>query len=176
MARTAPPSSSLGSALLLLLCVGGIYSAYLTQGLVSESLAQKRYGAEQERFKNLEALNGAQSLCCFVWAYLILQVMLATGAVKSDQTARWFEYWQAGITNSIGPAFGMVALKNITYSAQVLVKSCKMVPVMVRASHACMRSGAMQKPPLTHPRATTARSLPARCCTGSGTAWQSTSA
>eukprot|EP00877_Chromochloris_zofingiensis_P001938 jgi/Chrzof1/11745/Cz06g08050.t1 len=40
-------------------------------------------------------------------------------------------YWKAALTNSIGPAFGMIALKNISYPAQVLAKSCKMVPVML---------------------------------------------
>jgi hypothetical protein len=132
-------SSSLRLGALLVFCAGGIYAAYLTQGIVSESLAMKRYGAESERFTQLEALNGAQSACCFVWAWLILQGMGLLGYVKLDRTARWFDYWQAGITNSIGPAFGMVALKNITYSAQVLVKSCKMVPVMVR----CRRHASM---------------------------------
>ena len=59
---------------LLIFCVVGIYSAYLTQGIVSEDLQLKKYGPSAERFKNLEALNGAQSLCAFVWAWLILQV------------------------------------------------------------------------------------------------------
>lgn len=132
MAATSSPSGgSLGRVALLLFCVVGIYTAYLTQGIVSEHLAMKRYGPQQERFSFLEALNGAQSLCCFVWAWLILQAMVLTGQIKAQDTATWHEYWQAGVTNSIGPAFGMVALKNITYSAQVLVKSCKMVPVMV---------------------------------------------
>lgn len=121
-----------GRVALLVLCVTGIYSAYLTQGLVSESLAQKRYGLSDERFGSLEALNGAQSLCCFLWAWVIMQCMVQLGQIKPEETANWFDYWRAGITNSIGPAFGMIALKNITYSAQVLVKSCKMVPVMVR--------------------------------------------
>lgn len=48
--------------------------------------------------------------------------MAATGGIKAGETAEWWEYWKAGITNSIGPALGMVALKNITYSAQVLVR------------------------------------------------------
>ena len=52
---------------------------------------------------------------------LTAQIMVGTGSVKPGETARWHEYWKAGITNSIGPALGMVALKNITYSAQVLV-------------------------------------------------------
>lgn len=116
---------------LLLFCVAGIYAAYLTQGVVSEHFATKRYGPLKERFSHLEGLNGAQSLCCFVWAWLILQFMQAAGQIKPGQTTHWTAYWKAGITNSLGPAFGMVALKNITYSAQVLVKSCKMVPVMI---------------------------------------------
>ncbi|KAJ9533546.1 hypothetical protein QJQ45_026605 [Haematococcus lacustris] len=142
---------------LLLFCVAGIYSAYLTQGgtakdscgsclycactyclrppmapgIVSEHLATKRYGASQERFSHLESLNGAQALACFLWAWVILFVMQQTGQVKAGQTAHWTAYWKAGISNSLGPAFGMIALKNITYSAQVLVKSCKMVPVML---------------------------------------------
>ena len=34
----------------------------------------KKYGEQGERLSNLEALNGAQSLCCFLWAWIILQV------------------------------------------------------------------------------------------------------
>ena len=119
--KDPPPPTALASAALLLFCVVGIYSAYLTQGVVSEHLQLKKYGAGAERLGNLEALNGAQSLCCFVWAWIILQIMIATGSIKAGETALWHEYWKAGITNSIGPALGMVALKNITYSAQVLV-------------------------------------------------------
>uniref|UniRef100_A0A7S3QPA7 Uncharacterized protein n=1 Tax=Dunaliella tertiolecta TaxID=3047 RepID=A0A7S3QPA7_DUNTE len=120
-----------GRGLLLLFCVAGIYSAYLTQGLVAENFAVKRYGPEQERMSHLEGLNGAQSMCCFLWAWIILQVMQCTGQALPDNMAPWHAYWKTGVANSFGPAFGMVALKNITYSAQVLVKSCKMVPVML---------------------------------------------
>ncbi|KAF5826693.1 hypothetical protein DUNSADRAFT_2359 [Dunaliella salina] len=62
-----------GRGLLLLFCIAGIYSAYLTQGLVAENFAVKRYGPEQERMSHLEGLNGAQSMCCFLWAWIILQ-------------------------------------------------------------------------------------------------------
>jgi UDP-galactose transporter B1 len=44
------------------------------------------------------------------------------------------EYWRPALSNAVGPAFGMVALRNISYSAQVLSKSCKMVPVMLASS------------------------------------------
>ncbi len=88
-------------------------------GFVSEHLATKRYGPEREFFGNLEGLTGAQSLCCFVWAWGILQVLRLSGSIKAEDTAGWTDYYVAGITNSLGPSLGMVALKNITYSAQV---------------------------------------------------------
>lgn len=33
--------------------------------------------------------------------------------------APWWSYWSAGITNTIGPAMGIEALKYISYPAQV---------------------------------------------------------
>eukprot|EP00879_Flechtneria_rotunda_P006396 GHRR01006720.1.p1 GENE.GHRR01006720.1~~GHRR01006720.1.p1 ORF type:complete len:369 (+),score=67.39 GHRR01006720.1:115-1107(+) len=120
--------SQLQSGLLLLVCVAGIYAAYLTQGIVSEHLQLAQYGASKQRFQNLETLNGAQSLVCFLWAYLILQ----SQREKCQQfLPPWTSYWRPALTNSIGPACGLIALKNISYPAQVLAKSCKMVPVMV---------------------------------------------
>lgn len=126
-------TSRLRSSLLLLFCVGGIYSAYLTQGIVSEHLQMKQYGSDKQRFKNLEALNGAQSLVCFLWAYAILAIQQwrKGGKQHQEHLPPWTAYWQPALTNSIGPACGLIALKNISYPAQVLAKSCKMVPVMI---------------------------------------------
>ena len=135
---------------LLLLCVAGIYGAYITQGVVSEHLQLKRYGAGRERFGRLEALHGAQSLACFVWAYALLllgrlfssgdsngssgsgKAAAGAGAAKggsgkagggkggkgggaASELPHWYEYWRPALTNAVGPALGMVALKNISY-------------------------------------------------------------
>ena len=120
-----------GRLLLLGWCVVGIYASYLTQGIVNEELALKKYGEQQERFKNLEALNGAQALTCWLWAWLILLGLSQTGQISNKDLPPWTAYWRVGVTNTLGPSCGMIALKNITYSAQVLAKSCKMVPVMI---------------------------------------------
>lgn len=58
----------------LLCCVGGIYGAYLTQGVMQETLSTKRFGPELKRFTHLPALNGVQSWACFVWAYVLLKI------------------------------------------------------------------------------------------------------
>ena len=39
-------STRLRTAGLLLLCAGGIYASYLTQGIVQETLATKRFGPD----------------------------------------------------------------------------------------------------------------------------------
>lgn len=130
------PSPQLRRAGLLLFCVAGIYASYLTQGIVSEHLQMKHYGPQRQRFRNLESLMGAQSLVCFVWAYAILTLARLRGksgasSAQEQQLPPWSVYWRPALTNSIGPACGLIALKNISYPAQVLAKSCKMVPVML---------------------------------------------
>lgn len=66
----------LRTVLQLALCVAGIYGAYLTQGVVQETLSTKRFGPDGERFTHLSALNGMQSWVCFVWAFLLLRLGL----------------------------------------------------------------------------------------------------
>lgn len=61
-------------SLLLLACVSGIYGAYLTQGVVQETLSTKRFGPQGERFTHLSSLNAVQCWVCFVWAVLLLAV------------------------------------------------------------------------------------------------------
>lgn len=153
------------AALTLAACAAGIYASYITQGLVSEHLQLRRYGARGERFAHFEVLNGAQAAVCFVAAYAIVvldwaRARLTGGGKKSAAAAAVpptparatraataaaanavkkpvspfpspLEYWRPALSNAVGPALGMVALRNISYSAQVLSKSCKMVPVML---------------------------------------------
>jgi len=57
-----------------------------------------------------------QSVACFAWAALLLALVArpAKGARLPPVTA----FWKVGVTNSIGPALGIEALKNISYPAQ----------------------------------------------------------
>lgn len=76
----------------------------------------KRFGVEQERFPYLKALNGIQSVACFLWAAVLL---LIVGQKKDAKLPPFWAYWKPGVTNSIGPACGFEALKSISYPAQV---------------------------------------------------------
>ena len=85
------------------------------QGVVQETLATKKFGPEQARFTQLKALNGFQSIACFAWALLLIFITHSRWDEQPPITA----YSKAAISNSIGPACGFEALKNISYPAQV---------------------------------------------------------
>lgn len=114
-------------AVQFLLCVAMIYAAYITQGRVSELLSEQRYGEQQVRFERMDALVGFQCIACFLWAAL-LGLIVERGTKAKMPPVK--DYAIIGITNVVGPVCGVYALKNISYPAQVLAKSCKSVPIM----------------------------------------------
>eukprot|EP00239_Pterosperma_sp_CCMP1384_P011453 CAMPEP_0197861196 /NCGR_PEP_ID=MMETSP1438-20131217/37087_1 /TAXON_ID=1461541 /ORGANISM="Pterosperma sp., Strain CCMP1384" /LENGTH=323 /DNA_ID=CAMNT_0043478293 /DNA_START=87 /DNA_END=1058 /DNA_ORIENTATION=+ len=117
-----------GSYALLAFCTAGIYVAYLTQGLAQENLSTTKYEPDGAKFSAIIFLNFAQSVACAIYSGIVM-VIFHRG--KKGDSAPWYAYWKASITNSVGPACGVAALKNISYPAQVLAKSCKMIPVMI---------------------------------------------
>jgi solute carrier family 35 (UDP-galactose transporter), member B1 len=122
------PHSKALVAFQFLLCVAMIYAAYITQGRVSELLSKERYGEQQVRFERMDALVGFQCIACFIWAALL--GLLAERGAKRWEMPPVKDYALIGITNVVGPVCGVYALKNISYPAQVLAKSCKSVPIM----------------------------------------------
>ncbi|KAK3258461.1 hypothetical protein CYMTET_32492 [Cymbomonas tetramitiformis] len=115
----------------LAFCTAGIYAAYLTQGLVQERLSTTKYEPDEAQFKGIIFLNLAQSISCFVYAALVSLIFERGPKAADSKMAKFTDYILPSLTNSIGPALGVQALKNISYPAQVLAKSCKMIPVMI---------------------------------------------
>ncbi|XP_057508554.1 UDP-galactose/UDP-glucose transporter 3-like [Actinidia eriantha] len=113
--------------LVLAVCVAGIWSAYIYQGVLQETVSTKRYGPDKNRFEHLAFLHLAQNVVCLIWSLIMIKLWSSSSAGG----APWWSYWSAGITNTIGPAMGIEALKYISYPAQVLAKSSKMIPVML---------------------------------------------
>ncbi|XP_073294155.1 UDP-galactose/UDP-glucose transporter 3-like [Primulina huaijiensis] len=120
-------NSGLRRILLLAFCVAGIWAAYIYQGVLQETVSTKRFGSDKKRFEHLAFLNLAQNVVCLIWSFLMIKIWSDGG----NGGAPWWSYWSAGITNTIGPAMGIEALKYISYPAQVLAKSSKMIPVML---------------------------------------------
>ncbi|CAI0627770.1 unnamed protein product [Linum tenue] len=130
--------AGLRRVILLAFCIAGIWAAYIYQGVLQETLSTKRFGPDGERFEHLAFLNLAQSVVCLIWSFMMIKMWSSS----SGGGAPWWSYWSAGITNTIGPAMGIEALKYISYPAQassfcslkVLAKSSKMIPVMFMGS------------------------------------------
>uniref|UniRef100_A0A2P2L0A9 UDP-galactose/UDP-glucose transporter 3 isoform X2 n=1 Tax=Rhizophora mucronata TaxID=61149 RepID=A0A2P2L0A9_RHIMU len=108
--------AGLWRVLVLAFCVAGIWSAYIYQGVLQETLSTKRFGPEGKRFEHLAFLNLAQNVVCLVWSYIMIKIWSRSGGGRGG--APWWTYWSAGITNTIGPAMGIEALKYISYPAQ----------------------------------------------------------
>ncbi|XP_047959430.1 UDP-galactose/UDP-glucose transporter 3 [Salvia hispanica] len=119
--------SGIHRVFVLAFCVAGIWAAYIYQGVLQETVSTKRFGPDKKRFEHLAFLNLAQSVVCLIWSFIMKRLWSNGG----DAGAPWWSYWSAGITNTIGPAMGIEALKYISYPAQVLAKSSKMIPVML---------------------------------------------
>ncbi|KAL6186874.1 hypothetical protein ACLB2K_042993 [Fragaria x ananassa] len=119
--------SGLRRVTVLAFCVAGIWAAYIYQGVLQETLSTKRFGPDGTRFEHLSFLNLAQNVVCLIWSYIMLKIWSNSNAGGAPLRS----YWSAGITNTIGPAMGIEALKYISYPAQVLAKSSKMIPVML---------------------------------------------
>ncbi|KAL9667292.1 hypothetical protein QQ045_001643 [Rhodiola kirilowii] len=122
--------AGLRRVVVLAFCVAGIWSAYIYQGVLQETVSTKRFGEDKKRFEHLAFLNLAQNVVCLVWSFMMIKIWSRGSSVG----APWWSYWGAGITNTIGPAMGIEALKYISYPAQVLAKSSKMIPVMLMGS------------------------------------------
>lgn len=98
--------------------------------MLQERLATTLY-AGGKRFDGLDALHGAQAAACALFALLLLGVAPGLrpstetdkkkkgGSSKAAAAAPPSSYWRAGLSNSVGPTLGYLALKNISYPAQV---------------------------------------------------------
>lgn len=53
-----------------------------------------------------------------------MRTVLKLWSGSSSGGAPWWSYWSAGITNTIGPAMGIEALKYISYPAQACFSDC----------------------------------------------------
>ncbi|OVA09052.1 UAA transporter [Macleaya cordata] len=109
--------AGIGRIVVLVFCIAGIWSAYITQGVLQETVSTKRFGPDGKRFEHLSFLNLAQNVVCLIWSFTMIKLW----SRSSSGGAPLLSYWSAGITNTIGPAMGMEALKYISYPAQALM-------------------------------------------------------
>ncbi|AQK82430.1 UDP-galactose/UDP-glucose transporter 3 [Zea mays] len=119
--------SMAGRVAVLAFCVAGIWSAYIYQGVLQETLSTKRFRPEARRFEASSTLRSSTSRR-MSYASSVIKLWSSGSGSSSDGRAPLSKYWGVSVTNTIGPTMGIEALKYINYPAQVLAKSSKMIP------------------------------------------------
>ncbi|KAF1816425.1 UAA transporter [Eremomyces bilateralis CBS 781.70] len=118
----------------LVICVGGIYGAFLTWALLQERITTKSYGPSDkpERFQYSILLLTIQALFAAIAGKLYFNI-------TSSRSSRPAIFPRASIlpplalvslTSSLAAPFGYASLNYIDYITFILAKSCKLLPVM----------------------------------------------
>lgn len=115
------------------LCVVGIYTCFLTWGVVQERVSTTPYGDTEtpKKFKFFIVLNLIQSIIAAFVAFVYLKACGRSLNLKETPRSLYLKYGQVAIFNCIGSPFGYAALKHIDYPTMILGKSCKLVPVLL---------------------------------------------
>jgi UDP-galactose transporter B1 len=115
------------------LCVIGIYTCFLTWGVVQERVSTTPYGDAEtpKKFKFFIVLNLIQSIIAAFIAFIYLKACGRSLNLKETPKSLYLKYAQVAIFNCIGSPFGYAALKHIDYPTMILGKSCKLVPVLI---------------------------------------------
>jgi UDP-galactose transporter B1 len=115
------------------LCVIGIYTCFLTWGVVQERVSTTPYGDTEtpKKFKFFIVLNLVQSLIAAMVALIYLKACGRSLNLYTTPRSLYLKYAQVAILSCIGSPFGYAALKHIDYPTMILGKSCKLVPVLI---------------------------------------------
>ena len=114
----------------------GVWVSFLVFGFMQEFLTSNAYGPEKEKFTHTQALVAAQ-------AFSNVLVSAAAIGMEGSNSSRGKKVskWTAGVplkdwfivagSYFLAHSFGLAALKYIIYPLQVVIRSCKAVPVML---------------------------------------------
>ncbi|KAI7866206.1 UAA transporter [Spinellus fusiger] len=114
------------------ICVAGIYTCFLTWGIIQERISTTAYGDDQspKKFKFFIVLNTFQSLIAAFVAYIYIKATGKQLNLSTSPTGIYVKYAQVALLNCLASPFGYAALKHIDYPTMILGKSCKLVPVI----------------------------------------------
>ncbi|KAJ5929191.1 hypothetical protein N7454_007039 [Penicillium verhagenii] len=127
----------------LLICVLGIYAAFLSWGVLQEAITTTSYSVlatvanpspAPERFTYSLVLNTIQSSFAAITGFLYLYLSTPKGQkIPSIFPTRriLFPLLLVSISSSLASPFGYASLAHIDYLTFILAKSCKLLPVML---------------------------------------------
>ncbi|CAJ0745595.1 16984_t:CDS:2 [Entrophospora sp. SA101] len=112
--------------------VVGIYSCFLTWGVLQERVSTTPYGVidnTPQKFKYFIFLNTIQSFMASFVAFIYL--LITNQKIKMTESKLYLKLMQLSFFGTIGSPFGYESLKHIDYPTLILGKSCKLLPVML---------------------------------------------
>ncbi|CAI7598625.1 unnamed protein product [Penicillium glandicola] len=128
----------------LVVCVLGIYAAFLSWGVLQEAITTTSYlvrpvtvaepNPPTERFTYSLVLNTVQSFFAAItgFTYLLFSTPRGKKIPSIFPTRRiLFPLFLVAISSSLASPFGYASLQHIDYLTFILAKSCKLLPVMV---------------------------------------------
>ena len=114
-----------------MVCILGIDVCYLAYGVLHEKIFRVDYGGE--RFGYTLFLVWAQCVANALWAWSMMHLLPGDRGAAAKNRARrvpWHEYALLALCYCLTLSLSFAALQYVSYPLQVLIKSCKMVPVM----------------------------------------------
>ncbi|CAI7600919.1 unnamed protein product [Penicillium bialowiezense] len=128
----------------LMICVLGIYAAFLSWGVLQEAITTTSYPIRPpttadpepptERFTYSLVLNTIQSSFAAITGFIYLLISTPKGQSTPSifPTRRiLFPLFLVAVSSSLASPFGYASLQHIDYLTFILAKSCKLLPVMV---------------------------------------------
>ncbi|KAG7823233.1 hypothetical protein KL909_003256 [Ogataea angusta] len=134
--RNQTPAVKSPSALMLIICVTGIYGSFLSWSYLQEKISSKNYSAEgQAYFKAPLIINSVQ-------AFFAMLVGTAYMSVKSrrfetpahfllQDTKMLRNFVLIALTQAVSSPVAYQSLNHLDYLFYLLAKSCKLIPVML---------------------------------------------
>ncbi|ODV83235.1 hypothetical protein CANARDRAFT_30172 [[Candida] arabinofermentans NRRL YB-2248] len=131
-------SNDKSSTILLIICVLGIYSSFLSWSYLQEKISTKNYSIQEneiEYFKAPLIINIIQSIFAIIIGSLYLSIKqkkfeTPIQFLKSDFTLLK-HFILISLTQSISSPISYQSLNHVNYLFFLLAKSCKLIPVML---------------------------------------------
>lgn len=126
-----PQQTTMQIAIKLCFCAGGLYSSYLTWGVLQERIITRSYGADEagvggEKFSDSQFLVFINRFSAFLIAGIYLQMKR-----QQQHSCPFYKYSFCSLSNIMSSWFQYEALKFVSFPTQVLAKACKVIPVML---------------------------------------------
>lgn len=109
----------------------GVWVSFLVFGFTQEHLTRHQYGPNKERFLHTQALVAAQSLGNILVSAMAIMWTPGKSSKKWTAGVGLKDWLVVAVAYFLAHSFGLASLKYIIFPMQVIIKSCKSVPVMI---------------------------------------------